>query len=66
MRAIAKTGKGALRLAGSTIPSGQTTLQALRCTLQPGVVAYADGVLQAEKLAKFIERGVAKPASARN
>ncbi len=42
---------------GSTIPFGQTTLQGLRCcTLQPEVVAYPDGVLQAEKLAKFIKQ----------
>ena len=53
--AIAKAGKGALRLAGSTIPSSQTTLQGLRSRLQPGVVAYPNGVLQAEKLAEFIE-----------
>lgn len=45
--AIAKAGKGALRLAGSTIPSSQTTLQGLRSRLQPGVVAYPNGVLQA-------------------
>ena len=56
MRAIAKAGKGALRLAGSTITSRETTLQPLRFTLQPGVGAYADGVLQAEKLAEFIEQ----------
>ena len=56
MRAIAKAGKGALRLAASTIPFGQTTLQGLRCSLQQGVVAYPDGVLQTEKLAKFIKQ----------
>jgi hypothetical protein len=49
--AIAKTGKGALRLGGSTIASRETTLQSLRWTLQPGVGADADGVLDAEKLA---------------
>jgi len=53
---IAKAGKGALRLAGSTITSGETTLQPLRPSLQPGVAAYSDGVLQAEKLAEFIEQ----------
>ena len=46
--AIAKTGKGALRLGGSTIASRETTLQPLRWTLQPGVGADADGVLDAE------------------
>ena len=34
--AIAKAGKGALRLAGSTITSGETTLQPLRSTLATG------------------------------
>jgi hypothetical protein len=57
MSTITKAGKGALRLAGSTKTSGQTMRQGLRCTLQPGVVAYPDGVLQAEKLAKFIKQG---------
>ncbi len=56
MSTITKAGKGALRLAASTMPFGQTTLQGLRCTLQPYVVAYPDGVLQAEKLAKFIKQ----------
>jgi hypothetical protein len=56
MSTITKAGKGALRLAGSTIPFGQTTLQGLRRSLQPYVVAYPDGVLQAEKLAKFIKQ----------
>ena len=35
MSAIKKTGKGTLRLAGSTITSRETTLQPLRFTLQP-------------------------------
>ena len=34
VRAIAKAGKGALRLAASTITSGETTLEPLRLTLQ--------------------------------
>jgi hypothetical protein len=54
--AIAKAGKGALWLAGSAIPFRETMLPPLRCTLQPRVGAYADGLLQAEKLAEFIEQ----------
>ena len=54
--AIEKTGKGALRLASSTITFRETTLQPLCFTLQPRVGTYADGVLEAEKLAKFIEQ----------
>jgi hypothetical protein len=54
--AIEKTGNGALRLTRSTIPSRETTLEPLRFTVQPGVGAYTDGVLEAEKLAKFIEQ----------
>jgi hypothetical protein len=53
---IAKAGKGALRLAGSTITSRETTLEPLGPSLQPGVAAYSDGVLQAEKLAEFVEQ----------
>ena len=56
VRAIAEAGKGALRLAAATITPGQTTLQGLRCSSQPCVVAYTDGVLQTEKLAKFIKQ----------
>jgi hypothetical protein len=53
---IAKAGKGALGLAGSTIPSCETPLEPLRPSLQAGVAAYSDGILQAEKLAEFIEQ----------
>ena len=53
---IAKAGKGALRLAGSTITSRETTLEPLRSSLQPGVAAYSDSVLQAEELAEFIKQ----------
>ena len=54
--AIEKAGKGALRLAGATITSGETTLQGLRLPLQSWVGSYADHVLDAEKLAEFIEQ----------
>src|SRR5215471_10539676 len=59
--AIAKARKGSLRLARSTITSGETTLQALRCTFQPGVGGDTDHVGNAEKLAKFIEQGQSEP-----
>ena len=43
--AIAKAGKGPLRLARATITSGETTLQVLRLLLQSWVGRYADHVL---------------------
>ena len=54
--AIEKAGKGALRVAGSTITSRETTLQPLRFLLQSWVGSYADHVLDAEKLTEFIEQ----------
>ena len=59
--AIEKAGKGALWLAGSTITSGETTLQVLSFLLQARVGRYADYVLDAEKLAKFIEQRQSEP-----
>src|ERR1700728_3627419 len=58
--AIEKAGKGALRLAGATITSGETTLQPLRFLLQSCVGSYADDVLDAEKLAEFIKQWQSK------
>src|SRR5467141_999425 len=58
--AIEKAGKGALRLAGSTITSGETTLQGLRLLLQSWVGSYANHVLDAEKLTEFIEQWQSK------
>ena len=52
--AIEEAGNGALRLTGPTITFRETMLQLLSFTLQSRVVAYTDGVLDAEKLAEFI------------
>src|SRR4030095_16670775 len=60
--AIAKAGKGARRVAGATITSGETTLQVLRFGLQSWVGSYADHVLDAEKLAEFIKQWQSKPS----
>ena len=59
--AIEKAGKGALWLAGSTITSDETTLQVLSFLLQSWVGRYADYVLDAEKLAEFIEQWQGEP-----
>src|SRR5258708_27464704 len=58
--AIEKAGKGALWLAGSTITSRETPLQPLRLLLQAWVGSYANHVLDAEKLAEFIEQWQSK------
>jgi hypothetical protein len=58
--AIEKAGKGALWLAGSTIPSRETTLQVLSFLLQSWVGSYANHVLDAEKLTEFIEQWQSK------
>src|SRR5258708_1284220 len=58
--AIEKAGKGALRVAGAAITSGETTLQVLRLLLQSWVGSYANHVLDAEKLAEFIEQWQSK------
>ncbi len=59
--AIEKAGKGVLWLAGSTITSRQTTLHVLMSfLLQSWVGSYANHVLDAEKLAEFIEQWQSK------
>src|SRR5882724_11208804 len=58
--AIEKARKGSLRFARSTITPGETTLQGLRLLLQSRVGSYADHVLDAEKLAEFIEQWQSK------
>jgi len=58
--AIEKAGKRSLWVSSATIPSRETTLQLLRLPLQSWISSYADGVLDAEKLAKFIEQWQSK------
>ena len=48
-------------MARATITSGETTLQVLRLLLQSWVGSYANHVLDAEKLAEFIEQWQSEP-----